>query len=71
MRFLEAIEGFGGIRVGRFVWMDEERLVAVGLFDVRFGDARGEIEEGIGIKLEDAENTIDFCILGAVSIGTH
>jgi len=43
----EAVKGFGCERVLGLVGMDEEGFFAVDVFDVRFGDARFEPEDGI------------------------
>lgn len=43
--------------------MDKERLGAVDFLDVRLWDTRLEIEYGVGIKLEDRQDAIDFCVL--------
>ena len=69
MGFLEAVEGFGGFGVGRFVRVDEEGFGAVGFLDVGFGDAGLEVEDGVGVELEDGEDAVDFAVL-EVSIST-
>lgn len=56
----EAIEGIGGVGIGRFVGMDEERLFTVGLFDVFVWDTRLEIQDVVGVGAEGASNSLDF-----------
>jgi hypothetical protein len=43
----EAVKGLGRERVLGLVGMDEEGLFAVDVFDVRFGDAGFEPEDGV------------------------
>jgi len=49
LRFCEAIKGIGGGRVGGFVGVDQEGFGPVALFDVGVGDARLEVEDGVGV----------------------
>lgn len=69
MSFLEAVEGFGGLGVGRFVRVDEEGFGAVSFLDVGFGDAGLEVEHRVGVELEDGEDAVDFAVL-VVSVST-
>lgn len=59
MRFLETVEGIRCEGVRGLVGMYKERLCAVCLLDVGFGDTGQKVEDCIGIE---AERVADTCV---------
>lgn len=49
LRLLEPVKGVGRLRVGRLVRMDQQRDAPVLRFDVGFGHAGLEVEDGIAV----------------------
>jgi hypothetical protein len=52
VRFLEAVECVGRFGILGLVWMDEEGFLAVGFYDVGFGDARLQVQDRVGVEAE-------------------
>lgn len=46
--------------------MDEQRFCSVDFLDVGIGYTWLEVEHGVGIEAEGAQDTIDFGILGRI-----
>jgi hypothetical protein len=59
LRFLQAIEGIWCQRILGFVRMDEKGFVAVGLLDVGLWDTWLEVENCIGVEIEDITDSYD------------
>lgn len=63
LRLLEPVKGVGRLRVPRLVRVDEQRLFAVRVLDVRIGHTWVQVQYGVGVKPERLEDTVDLCIL--------
>lgn len=49
-----------------FIRMDEQRFCSVDLLDVGIGYTWLEVEYGVGIETEGAQDTVDFSVLGRI-----
>jgi hypothetical protein len=63
LRLLQPVEGVRGARVLGLVRVDEEGLLAVADLDVALGDARLQVEDGVGVEAEGLEDAVDLGIL--------
>jgi len=61
MGFLETVEGIRSSSVLGLIWMYEERLLAVSLYNIGFGYTRLKIEDIVSIVLEGFEDSCRKC----------
>jgi hypothetical protein len=63
MRLLETVEGIRSSSVLGLIRMDEERLLAVGLYYIGFGYSGLKIEDIVGIVLEGFEDACKLSVM--------
>ena len=63
LSLFESIKCIRGLRVARFVRVDQERFHAIAFLDVGFGHAGFQVEHGVRVEFEGFEDAVDFRIL--------